>query len=278
MKKPDIYHYLNYRKYIKDMFCFLYEDKRYFSYRSFAMRAGFRSHSFVKHVMEGKRNLTSSSIAKISEGLSLNKGERNFFENLVLMNQADSHEEKDRYYKRIMSKNGFTRTNQISKEQYAYLSTWYYPVIREIIAFGDGRHTSEQIASMLQPKIANRQVQKALELLLDLGFIKKNGDGTWRQCKKDLTTGSEVKSIIIANYHKEMIKLASESIDRHPAKDRDLNALTVRINRNSIPEIKEKIAQFKSELIALEGTEEAPDMVMQINIQAFPVAAKTNPP
>ena len=276
MKRPEIHHYLDYRKYLKDMFRFLKENKRYFSYRYFAIKAGFNSHSFVKHVIEGKRNLTTSSTAKFSKGLSLKKGERDFFENLVLMNQADSHEERDRYYKRMMSLNSFTRANKISKEQYAYLSTWYYPVIREIVALGDSHHTSEQIASMLQPKITPRQAQKALKLLLSLDFIEKDKGGTWRQCKKDLTTGSEVKSIIIANYHKEMIKLAAQSIDRHPATDRDLNALTIRMKKDRIPEVKEKIAQFKNELIALESEEEEPDMVMQINIQAFPVASKTS--
>jgi uncharacterized protein (TIGR02147 family) len=54
-------------------------------------------------VVKGKRNLTTNSISKIAKGLGLNKQERAYFEDLVLMNQAKDHEQKDYYYQRITS-------------------------------------------------------------------------------------------------------------------------------------------------------------------------------
>lgn len=271
MKCPDIYNYLDFRAYLKDLFNYNKKNKKNFSYRYFAMKAGFTSTGFLKLVIDGKRNLTNESIAKIAKGFSIKKREREFFENLVFMNLAKSHEERNHYYQKMISMKGNTKINRIEKARYEYFSKWYYPVIREIVSFGDRRHTPAQIARILNPEITPKQAKIALKLLTELELIKKDESDCWEKCNKAISTGPEVKSLVVTNFHKEMIKLADESFERHPARERDISALTLSVKKDSMEEIKERVIAFRKELLEYSCTHKNLDEVIQINIQIFPL-------
>ncbi len=274
MKRPVIYNYLDYRAFLKDMFQFRKQKDKYFSYRFFANKAGFASPNFLKLVSDGKRNLTNESIAKIAAGFGLKKQEREFFENLVFMNQATNHEERNHYYKKMMSMKGYANIHKIAKDSYNYFSKWYCPVIREVVTFGERNHTPEQIAEMLSPRITPKEAEKSLNLLTSLGLIRKTPDGQWEQCDKAVSTGPEVRSLVIANFHREMLRLATESLERHPSEERDITALTLSVNHRQMAEIKIKTAAFRKELLELACNDEDADQVLQINIQVFPLTKK----
>ncbi len=274
MKRPVVYKYFDYRVFLKDMFQFRKLKNKIFSYRYFSSKSGFSSPNFLKLVIDEKRNLTNSSIAKVAKGFGLKKQEREFFENLVFMNQATVHDEKNHYYKKMMSMRGYTEIHKIDKDSYNYFSKWYYPVIREVITFNSHFQSPEKIARLLFPKITAKEAERAIKLLSELGLIKQNQDGHWEQSNQAISTGSEVKSLVVGNYHREMIKLASESIDRHPAGKRDISALTLSVKEKKISEIKARIESFRKELMDLACQDENPDQVIQINIQAFPLTNK----
>ena len=98
MKYPVIFDYLDYRAFLRDMFKYRKQQAKHFSYRFFARKSGFKSPNFLKLVTDGDRNLSYESITKVAKGFSLKKQEQEYFEYLVLMNQAGTHDEKNRYY------------------------------------------------------------------------------------------------------------------------------------------------------------------------------------
>ena len=274
MKRPDIFEYLNYRDFLREMFSYHKQKNKNFSYRYFSGKAGFSSPNFIKLVIDGDRNLANGSIAKVSKGFGLKKREREFFEYLVFMNQAESHDDKDYYYQKMMAMKVTAAFGKIEKAEYDYFSNWYYPVIREMVMFGNKKLTPEDIAGHLNPKITPAQAKKALKALTDLNLIKKNEDDTWETKEKAITTGPEVKSIVIANFHKEMIGLAKSSIDRFPSGQRDISALTLSVSSESIKEIKQRISVFRKELLEFACNEKKSDQVVQINFQLFPLTDK----
>ena len=270
-EKPNIFDYLDYRTFLSDMFDFKKKSNHNYSYRVFAGKAGFSSPNFLKLVTSGQRNLTNESIGKMAKGFDLKKQERDFFENLVFMNQASTHDDKNHYYTKMMSVNGYLKSHKLDTSSYKYFSKWFYPAIREIAVFGDASHTPEGIADVLIPGISVKEVEKALDLLLELGLLRKDKDGKWEQVDKVLTTGPEVKSLVIANYHKEMIKLGMEALERHPKNKRDISGVTLSVKKDKITELKKRIIAFRKELLKLESEDENPEQVIQINIQAFPL-------
>jgi uncharacterized protein (TIGR02147 family) len=272
MNRPLIFEYLDYRAFLKDMYVYRKSRERIFSYRYFSGKAGFASPNFLKLVIDGQRNLSHTSMLKIARGFELKGNERDFFEHLVFMNQAGEHEERNHYYQKMMSVNGHKAIHKIARDSYAYFSKWYYPVIREIIRFRMEGLTAEKIASLLRPRISVAEARTAIKLLLRLNLIRKNAGGMWEQTDQDITTGPEVRSLVVANFHREMLKLADAAIDDVPANERDISGLTLSLSRERFPELKARIVAFRKELLELTGRDQSPDQVVQVNIQLFPLS------
>jgi uncharacterized protein (TIGR02147 family) len=272
MKRPVVYDYRDYRAFLKDTWKYRKKQKAHFSYRLFSKKAGFSSPNFLKLVIDGQRNLTNESVAKIARGFDLKKQEREFFENLVFMNQAADLEEKNHYYRKMMSVGGNLKIRKLERAFFEYFSKWYYPAVREIVMLGSRDHTAKQVASMLMPSITVREARKALRLLQELGFIRKDKDGRWEQCDKALTTGPEVRSLAVANFHREMLKRADDAIERFAAHERDISGLTLSTTGDKIAELKKKIVAFRKEVLNLVCDDDVPDEVVQLNIQMFPLA------
>src|SRR4051812_14857121 len=100
---PDILKYSNYRQFLIDFFEFKKSQVPKYSLRSFAEAANFPSHSHVKYIMEGRRNLTKKTLYKIVQALELSGAQADFFEKLVFFNQAKTLEEKNFYYEKLLS-------------------------------------------------------------------------------------------------------------------------------------------------------------------------------
>jgi len=273
MAKPVVYDYLDYRAFLRDLFNHCKNNNSHFSYRYFARKAGFAGPNFLKLVTDGQRNLTHTSVRKIAKGFKLKKQESEFFEYLVFMNQARSHEEKNHYYRRMLAVKEYLQNHRIDKAKYDYFSKWYYPAIREVITFRKSGSTPDRIAQQLNPRISVKEAEKALAMLLELGLIRQDTEGNWTQVDKVITTGAEVRSQVVANYHKEMLSLAVESIDRHPSEERDITALTISVKKEKLIDIKDRIAGLRRELLEMAVEDEDSDCVYQINMQVFPLAS-----
>ena len=114
-----------------------------------------------------------------------------------------------------------------------------------LVVFDEKKATREVLAEKLVPPVRLKDVATALSQLQSLGLVFKDEAGCWRQSEEIVTTGPEVKSLLVANFHRQMIKLATESIDRFPADQRDISAVTLSISKKNIPEIKKKIMEFR---------------------------------
>lgn len=268
---PDLFQYSNYREYLQDRIAVQRCNNAKYSYRYYAARSGFASSNFLNMVVKGQRNLTSESIAKIAKGFGLNKRERSYFEDLVLMNQAATHEEKDHYYQRMLRFKPLSEIKQIDQAHYAYFSKWYNPVIREILPLMPPPVDPDAVARLIEPPITGQQAQKAVRLLLSLGLIEENPTGGYHKKEAVLTTGKEVRSLQIANFHKQMARLADSAMDRFPSDQRDISGLVLSLNARRLPELKEKIEAFRNELAEMASQDTAENAVFYVQIRAFPL-------
>src|SRR5580704_2060470 len=131
--RKTIFEYDNYRNYIKDFYSESKAERPAFSFRVFSRLAGFQSPSFLKHVMDGKRNLSDESINKFVKAMKLNKEEGLFFKNLVLFNQSTTVNEKQRYSQEILRSKSYRKMYPLKESQLRCLSEWYSIPIRELV-------------------------------------------------------------------------------------------------------------------------------------------------
>lgn len=269
--RVSVFDYKDYRAYLNAWYADAKTRGPGFSHRAFAKRAGLSSTNFFMLVMQGKRNLTESSIKMVMRGLKLNKQEQEFFRNLVFFNQARMHEDKDSYYRKLLQSKKFRQAKPIERESYEYYSSWYHPVVRELVVSADFDGTPEWIAGRISPPITSAQAAKSIELLVRLGFIERTESGKWKQASTIISTGPEVTSIVVHRYHKELLDLSKSVMDRLSMKERDVSSLTLGVKRERLPEIMAKIREFRQEILKMVSMDTEPEEVAQLNIQFYPV-------
>ncbi len=264
-----IYEYLDYRDYLKD-----YLDARKgtgLSIRSISAKAGFKSPNYFRLLMDRKRNLSPTSLAKLMDLFKFKGAEREFFENLVFMNQAKTTEQKDYYFEKLNDSKKYIALKHLEHDQYEYFSKWYYAAIRELVLLPGFVNDPEWIARRLVPNIPIRAAKEAMELLFRLGLVR-SAAGEIEQVDRHIGTPHEIAAMAAWKFHREMMDRSVDSLDLCTPADRELSALTVGISHKQYKKMRRKIREFRKKLHAdLEG-EELADSVYQLNIQFFPLS------
>ncbi len=267
----NVYRYYDYRTFLSDLFRHIQNIDRSFSYREFSRKARFSAPNMLKQVIEGKRNLNPKTIGQITEAFDFNKGEGEFFSNLVFMNQASTHREKDLFYRRLCRSRQYIFVQEGAQELYRFYSHWYYPVIREMVLLDDFCDDPNWIAHRISPSIKPAEARKALEELVSMGHITQKADGSWTQQSPLATTGAQIESIAVVNYHKAMIAMAGDVLDTISHESRNVSSLTLAASEETYKSIVAELQATRRRIIELAVADRKATNVFQVNLQLFPV-------
>jgi uncharacterized protein (TIGR02147 family) len=266
----SLYQYTNYRSFLKDY----YEEKKSgegFTFRDFSAMTGMNSSSWLLHLIKGTKNLSNESMVKISKALGFTASEAEYFELIVHFTQAKDSDTKDFFYRKILACKKILNMPRISEDHYEYYAKWYHPVVRSLVSKVRFRNDYALLASRLVPKITPAQAKASVALLEKLGLIKKSKTGGWMQAEPIISTGDEVMSLNVINYHKQVSRLAENAFDRSRREERDISALTLGISGETFGRIKDKLQSCRKEIMEIAHESESPDRVYQLNLQFFPV-------
>lgn len=263
--------YLDYRRFLRDWYEHAKQHRRGFSFRQFSKKAGFGAPNFLKRIMDGERNLSLESLPAFMDGLGLNKQEREFFQNLVLFNQAETHDTKDHYYRGLLRSQKFSQLKPLEKDQYDYYSAWYHPVVRELLVSPDGDGTPEWVSTRVCPAITTQQARDSIALLERLMFVRRGVDEKWQLAQPLVTTGARAMSFVMLNYHQNVLELVRERLPKTLSTQRDVSTLTLGVVKERIPQLKRKIEEFRREVLKLVSDDVKPEEVVLLAIQLLPV-------
>jgi uncharacterized protein (TIGR02147 family) len=267
----SILDYLDYREFLRDYYAEQKHAKPCFSHRYFCRRAGFKTSNVLKLVMEFKRNLSRTGIIKFTRALGLTKREGRYFETLVLYNQAKDPKEKSDYLSELLEMKRKAEVRLVGPEHYSVYSEWYTMAVREMVELPGYDGTDEWIAQRICPSMSAKDVREAIDALGRAGLLRKDRGGTWKAADAAITTPVEVHSREIAHFNREMIRLAIEASFRFPKEHREISGLTLRISKDGFAQIKQRIVEFKKELLETAIGDKNADRVYQFNVQFFPL-------
>jgi uncharacterized protein (TIGR02147 family) len=270
--RPSVFQYLDYRAFLKDYFAFTKAQSPTFSFRRFSKDAGFASPNFLKLVYDGKRNLTTESVYKVTKAFKLKRSESDFFSNLVFFNQAESSDEKNSFYQKMQRSKTYREIRGLERDQYEYYSQWYHVAIRELVETNDFHEDYEWIAGRVRPKISPKQAEEAITLLLKLRLLSRDSEGKLIQSDANISTGAEVRSLAVLNFHRVMLEAAEKSLDQISPQERDITSATFAVSANQMDELKRRVAHFrKTTLTWLSSSSDLKSAVYQMGIQIFPL-------
>ena len=264
--------YTDYRLFLRDY----YNDRKkrfpFFSYRYFCMKAGLKSPTIYKEVVDGKRNLTSKMLPLFIKGLDLSPIDRNYFIALVHFNQSKSSEEKTQYLEQMQALKRKVPQQIIPIDQYSLYSKWYLLILRELACIIPWKGNYSILAKAIDPPIKKSEAQEGIEFLLQKGFLKRQEDGTFTQTNQAITSGSEVTSIGIRNFNEKMIRRGADAISEYSQAVRDIRTMVIGISADSYPMIKHEIREFMDRIAQIVDNDRDSDRVYNIGVQLFPVS------
>ncbi len=268
----NIEHYCDYREFLKDYYEETKKKHSYFSYRYFCRKAGLKSSGLYKEIVSGKRNLTEETLASFIKGLVLAEKEASFFSALVHFNQAKTAKEKAKHLEEMRNLLPKLSEKLVPVNFYSYYSKWYNLAIRELASTFDWKEDYSKLAEMVLPAIKKTEAREAVKLLLDLGFLIKNSDGTYKQNDPHISSGPEVVSVAIRNVNHQLSQLGMDAIHEYPPTIRDISSLTLGISKENYQLIKQEILAFRDRVKRILTTQENVNGVYNLNIQLFPLS------
>ncbi len=270
-KRIDVFRYLDYRKFLGEYYKRRKRESSVFSYRYFARRCGLRSPNHLKRVIDGERNLSEETAIKYAEAIGLEGDAGLYFCELVRLDQAKSGKERSAAYRRLTQYRGYRKAQSLDASHDRYHSEWYVSAIREMLTLTEFREDPRWIAAQLIPPISAKQAADALKTLDELGMTQRSESGALERSDPIVSTGPETSGLHIVHYHAAMMDKAIQSIDTVPRTRRDISGVTVCVPANMSPTLKERIREFRKELLAMEASPGQGDEVVQLAIQMFPL-------
>jgi uncharacterized protein (TIGR02147 family) len=268
-----VFDYDNYREFLREKISDMRAQDESLSYRVLSKKIGFSSPNYILLVIDGKRNISVDAITKFSKFFDLKKNEADFFKNLVLMNQAQSVEDKLIFQDLIYKSLGYLKVRPIEYKQFQYFSHWALIAIREMVELRIFNEDPKWISKhVFKSEVSAEEVKEFIKTLLDLKLIEKDNKGQLRKVDRHITLPPNVSLGFIFKFHKMMLEKASEALFKQKSKKRDITSTTLPIKSSRIPEIKDFLEKMRQEFIVKFSAPQNGDTIYTLNTQLFELA------
>jgi len=269
-ERPDVFSYHEYRAFLRDWFDFLKDSRPGFSMRALAREAELAS-GFLPMILAGTRNLSAKTWAKMAPHLGLSPSERSYLASLQMLQQTDSQAVRHAALGKLQRFRAYREQNPKETETYQYLTRWFNVAIREMAALGEFHTNPEWIQSRLRVKVGIAEIKQALDFLTKNNYLEVQPDGTARLRDKNIDCVGGVYKMALGKFHREMLSLASQSIDNTPSEERNITGHTLAIPASRYGEIETILDEALQKIAALGNGTEPADCVYHILLSAFPL-------
>jgi uncharacterized protein (TIGR02147 family) len=267
--KP-VFEYLDYRDLLKDAYDYRKSESPLFSYRIMAELFGLDP-SYVFRVLQKDQHLPARCQPRAVEFLGLTGRAAEYFQLLVAYARERGRKARQEILEKALALRDVGR-RELEDRELAVLRDWWVPVVRSLLEVVDGRARPDEISARLSPGVPVDKVASALELLLELGLIRKTGSGGLALAETHLTAGGEKKAEAVRTFQRQILGLAAESLERHPREHRDVSTLTLAVDANAFVEIREMLRECRRQIQKRVEDARRPDRVMQLSMAFFPLS------
>ncbi len=239
------------------------------SLEKLAKQLGYNSPSSLSMIFTGDRLPSNDFLDAIFEYWHVSSEESQYLRSVV---QLEKLKRKGKATAQVIARldrfKKVSRTQKLNIQQFSLMSDWYHLVVKSLVSTFDFREDHNWINRRLRKKLTASQIKKSIEVLLELGLIERDPDGTLKQATQVVETTHDLPSEAIREHHKGMMQRAIEAIDEQEVTERHFNSLTLKFDPKHMPEAKEKILNFVKDFNSRYLGEDS-NRVFQLNVQLF---------
>jgi uncharacterized protein (TIGR02147 family) len=165
----------------------------------------------------------------------------------------------------------FREANPRESEVIHYLTHWYYVAIREMSGLPDFVLDAKWIKSRLSSSIPLPDIQRAIDFLLEHGYIERRPDGAVAPPEKTVDCMDGVYKVALGQFHREVLDLASKSVTECPPEQRNLMGFTFSCAKEEFQKVSEIIERAHSEIREVARVAQNGDSVYHVELCLFPL-------
>jgi uncharacterized protein (TIGR02147 family) len=185
---------------------------------------------------------------------------------------AKSSVDKNYYFGLIAAQRSHKNIRTVSSEQFEYFNEWYHPAVRELVAGKPDPLDYSALSHGLGHKVSAPRIRKSIELLKRLGLISYDPAQGYVHNAPILNTEDEIHTFAIRRYHGEILNIAMLALNEIPPADRENSHLTARISPDCFLKIKQRLQEFRKELLQIIAEDQHATDIYHINFQLYPIA------
>ncbi|MEK7395044.1 MAG: TIGR02147 family protein [Fibrobacterota bacterium] len=267
--KP-VFEYLDYRAYLKDAYEERKSEASFYSYRMMAESFGvFASNIF--RIIHGEGHLPARCQSRALEFLGLTGRGAEYYLLLISYARERSVKAKGDILEKAMSLRDVER-RPIEGKELEYFSHWWTVVLRALLEITEGRAVPAELSKCLTPPVPTADVEASLNLLTELGLVKKASSGRLLPTQAHLTAGGPAKAQAVRKFQSQILALASEALERFKPEDRDISTLTLSLDENAFREIRELVRECRRQIQKRVEECHHSDRVLHLAMAFFPAA------
>jgi uncharacterized protein (TIGR02147 family) len=269
----DIYQYEDYRHYLKDRF-----DRESaapsFSWRKFSRESGIANPGYLNDVIKGRRKLSRRAAEKVICFFSLLPHEADFINLLVAFAHARKIQEKDRIYKKIVSRRSRSTFAQLNPALTKYYQDCRYPLVRCALMAVDYHGKPSHISKFLRPRLPASVVKRIIRDLCAWRLVKTDKRGNYSVTNKFIAPSPRL-SAQVRQMNRAWIRQAEEALETLGPDERHIASMLFSVSSALRDRIRNRIESFRSEIWDLvKNDRQKADCIMLLNTQFVPMSQK----
>ncbi|MBQ49515.1 MAG: hypothetical protein CMP10_19200 [Zetaproteobacteria bacterium] len=273
-KNLDLYSFQDYILYFKAIYKVMKESKRSYTLVDYSEDLGFGRNNTMAQMHSGHRSLSQKAVERIGTLLKLDKAEKAYLQTLVDIKSAKSSAYREEKMALLLELQGRASTNEAEGTPLSFFNSWHHAVIFELLSL-DVAQSVPQLQQKFSMNISEKEILKSIKLLQELDLISLIEEGEnigYIKNQKDFSLGGAIPGTAIVRFHQEMMNLAKESLISTPPQQRDISSVTISVNEKTLARMKKDVEIFRKYLLFQASLCEQEDVVMQVNIQLFPLS------
>lgn len=266
----SVFDYLDYRDLLKAHYEKCKADEAFFSYRLMAEQMGLDA-SYLFRILQKDYHLPQQHVPRTLEILGLSGRSAEYFQMLISYARTRGQKSKQEILEKALALRDIGRRSLVENEL-ALFRNWWVPAVRCLIEVVEGRSNPAELAARIQPSISETQAREALDLLLQLGLLKKGSSGRLQLNDAHLSAGGPEKAAAVREYQSQIWGLAQKALHDIPADARDMSTITLAVDDEAFREIREMLRECRRQIQKRVDESLNPDRVLQLAIACFPIA------
>ena len=276
MVQPNVYKYIDYRRFLTDWHSTVKKEKPIFTHAYICNKLKLHTRSYFGDILKGRRSLGPDLFKRMVVLIGFSKTESNFFNAIVNYGNAANDEDKEHWFEQMVLLNN-TPHKIIDKKTYRFSRNWYYGTIRAYLETCDFKNDSAAASKDLYGRVSPREVKEAIGVLKDLEMIAPDKRGFLKPTEKIIITGDAVKDELFRQYQLSNNEVLHTILQKDEPNTHESTLLTLSVSDKGMKRILDRIKQLRKEIMSIvHKDEDHAERVLKLAFHAYPESRKSS--